>query len=125
MLVSRCSAEHTTGGRVATGCPVQPETGTGDILASFQGMVWIPGGSFKMGSADPLARPDEGPVHAVRVPGWVALRIRGCHIRVFDVYGPRRRLIQRVTDESSLAVLSAISSCASDSMALVSTSIDC
>ena len=33
-------------------------------------MVWIPGGEFKMGSTDPLARPDESPVHRVRVDGF-------------------------------------------------------
>lgn len=31
------------------------------------GMVWIPGGEFTMGSTDPLARSDESPVHRVRV----------------------------------------------------------
>jgi formylglycine-generating enzyme required for sulfatase activity len=35
-----------------------------------QGMVWIPGGEFSMGSTDPLARPDERPVHRVRVDGF-------------------------------------------------------
>lgn len=34
------------------------------------GMVWIPGGEFAMGSTDPLARPDESPVHRVRVGGF-------------------------------------------------------
>lgn len=34
------------------------------------GMVWIPGGEFRMGSTDPLARPDEAPVHRVRVDGF-------------------------------------------------------
>lgn len=34
------------------------------------GMVWIPGGEFSMGSTDPLARPDERPVHRVRVDGF-------------------------------------------------------
>ncbi len=33
-------------------------------------MVWIPGGEFMMGSTDPLARPDEAPVHRVRVDGF-------------------------------------------------------
>lgn len=33
-------------------------------------MVWIPGGTFDMGSTDPLARPDESPVHRVRVAGF-------------------------------------------------------
>ncbi len=32
-----------------------------------EGTVWIPGGTFTMGSTDPLARPDESPVHTVRV----------------------------------------------------------
>ncbi|MEM0983786.1 MAG: formylglycine-generating enzyme family protein [Planctomycetota bacterium] len=34
------------------------------------GMVWIPAGEFRMGSTDPLARPDESPVHRVRVDGF-------------------------------------------------------
>lgn len=35
-------------------------------------MVWIPGGSFTMGSADPLARPDEQPPHTVHISGfWI------------------------------------------------------
>jgi formylglycine-generating enzyme required for sulfatase activity len=35
-------------------------------------MVLIPGGQFSMGSTDPLARPDERPVHRVRVDGfWI------------------------------------------------------
>jgi formylglycine-generating enzyme required for sulfatase activity len=33
-------------------------------------MAWIPGGAFTMGSVDLLARPDEGPVHLVRVRGF-------------------------------------------------------
>ncbi len=37
-----------------------------------EGMVYIPGGEFSMGSTDPLARPDEAPVHRVRVDGfWI------------------------------------------------------
>ena len=35
-----------------------------------KGMVWIPGGEFRMGSTDPLARADEQPVHRVRVRGF-------------------------------------------------------
>jgi len=36
------------------------------------GMIWIEGGEFQMGSTDPLARPDESPVHRVRVDGFWA-----------------------------------------------------
>ena len=35
--------------------------------ASPEGMVWIPGGEFTMGSSDASARPDEKPPHRVRV----------------------------------------------------------
>lgn len=34
------------------------------------GMVWIPGGEFTMGSDDPLARPREKPPHRVKVDGF-------------------------------------------------------
>jgi formylglycine-generating enzyme required for sulfatase activity len=48
--------------------------GRAGIVASAKsappGMVWIPGGEFSMGSTDPLARPDEAPVHRVRVDGF-------------------------------------------------------
>jgi len=36
------------------------------------GMVWIPSGTFLMGSTDPLARPDESPKHLVQLEGfWI------------------------------------------------------
>ncbi|MCC6230368.1 MAG: formylglycine-generating enzyme family protein [Phycisphaerales bacterium] len=36
------------------------------------GMVWIAGGEFSMGSIDALSRPDESPIHRVRVDGfWI------------------------------------------------------
>ncbi len=36
------------------------------------GMVWIPAGEFLMGSTDPLARPDEAPVHRVHLDAfWI------------------------------------------------------
>ena len=41
-------------------------------VASTEGMVWLRGGEFTMGSTDPLARPDETPVHRVRVTAfWI------------------------------------------------------
>jgi len=49
------------------------------------GMVWIPGGEFSMGSTDPLARPDEAPVHRVRVGGfWMdAAEVTNAQFRAF------------------------------------------
>lgn len=36
-------------------------------------MVWIPGGTFQMGSTDPQAKPDEQPVHDVTLDGfWIS-----------------------------------------------------
>jgi len=40
------------------------------VTVTPAGMVWIPGGEFTMGSTDPLARPDESPLHRVRVDGF-------------------------------------------------------
>jgi formylglycine-generating enzyme required for sulfatase activity len=37
---------------------------------SLEGMVWIPAGEFTMGGTDPLARPDEKPLHRVRLRGF-------------------------------------------------------
>lgn len=37
-----------------------------------EGMIWLTGGFFNMGSHLPIARPDEKPVHAVKVDGfWI------------------------------------------------------
>lgn len=37
-----------------------------------EGMAWVPGGEFSMGSDFRLARPDERPIHRVRVDGfWI------------------------------------------------------
>ncbi len=35
-----------------------------------EGMVWIPPGTFTMGSNAPLARPDEAPMHKVKLEGF-------------------------------------------------------
>ena len=50
-----------------------------------KGMVWIPGGEFRMGSTDPLARADEQPVHRVRVRGfWMdATEVTNAQFRTF------------------------------------------
>lgn len=54
---------------LAGAAPAPPEPAAPEAP---EGMVWIPGGEFRMGSVDPLARPDEAPVHRVRVDGfWI------------------------------------------------------
>ncbi len=43
-----------------------------DKKATPPGMVWIPGGTFTMGSKDDSSRVNEGPPHAVKVDGfWI------------------------------------------------------
>jgi formylglycine-generating enzyme len=59
---SCCSA----GGRLAAILAASAD----EPIAGPAGMVWIEGGEFLMGSTDPLARPDEQPVHRVRVDGF-------------------------------------------------------
>ncbi len=60
----------------------QPEEAT---TASTEGMVYIPGGEFWMGSTDPLARLDEAPVHRVRVDGfWIdATEVTNAQFKAF------------------------------------------
>src|SRR5688572_24082185 len=65
------------GGKAAPAAPsAQPKT---------EGMVWIPGGEFTMGSTDSLARPDERPLHRVRVDGfWIDLtEVTNAQFRAF------------------------------------------
>jgi formylglycine-generating enzyme required for sulfatase activity len=58
----------STGGRLAAILASSPAA----QIAPPPGMVWIEGGEFLMGSTDPLARPDEQPIHRVRVDGfWI------------------------------------------------------
>jgi len=49
------------------------------------GMVWIPAGTFTMGSTDPLARPDESPRHRVTLRGfWIdATEVTNAQFRAF------------------------------------------
>ncbi len=62
-----CCAAPSRGGIVALGTAMPVAAG---VNTSREGMVWIKGGEFSMGSTDPLARPDEAPIHRVRVDGF-------------------------------------------------------
>ncbi|MBH45846.1 MAG: sulfatase [Flavobacteriaceae bacterium] len=56
------------------GCDSQPKKTKKEVVYGEQpsGMGWIPSGTFMMGSDGPQARPDEGPVHNVKVEGfWI------------------------------------------------------
>lgn len=55
---------------VLTGAQAPQAEAKGESPTAPPGMRWIPGGDFLMGSVDPLARPDERPVHRVRVDGF-------------------------------------------------------
>jgi len=50
--------------------PSKPRIIEGDGVHGPRGMMWIPGGEFVMGSTDRLAKPNERPVHPVRVHGF-------------------------------------------------------
>jgi len=52
---------------VGAGAPAEP---VAERALDREGMIWIPGGEFAMGGTDALARPDESPVHRVRVDGF-------------------------------------------------------
>ncbi|MBX3352307.1 MAG: formylglycine-generating enzyme family protein [Phycisphaeraceae bacterium] len=68
-----------------TGSAARSTTSEAAASRSLAGMVWIPGGEFLMGSVGPLSRPDEGPLHAVRVDGfWMdATEVTNAQFRAF------------------------------------------
>jgi formylglycine-generating enzyme required for sulfatase activity len=68
---SCCAAPGRAGMFAARVTESPPEAGTpaGESVTP-PGMVWIPAGEFRMGSTDALARPDERPVHRVRLDGF-------------------------------------------------------
>jgi formylglycine-generating enzyme required for sulfatase activity len=64
------------------------EEGAADTRAGGpapEGMVWVPGGEFTMGSDSELAWPDEQPLHRVRVDGfWMdATEVTNAQFRLF------------------------------------------
>lgn len=48
----------------------EPPARTGGPERAPEGMVWIPGGEFRMGSDGDLAQPNETPPHTVRIKGF-------------------------------------------------------
>ncbi|HEY2588795.1 MAG TPA: SUMF1/EgtB/PvdO family nonheme iron enzyme, partial [Tepidisphaeraceae bacterium] len=51
-------------------CMILPKRFAAGPTTAPAGMVWIPGGQFTMGSTTPDARPDERPLHPVKVSGF-------------------------------------------------------
>ena len=51
------------------GCKQNTEQKSFDLVEK-EGMVWIPSGTFTMGSDAPQARPDEAPKHQVQLEGF-------------------------------------------------------
>src|SRR5262245_21130339 len=67
MASQKKSCCHTPSSRASLLASVSPTMAASKDLS---GMVWIPGGEFSMGGVGPEARPDEFPVHQVKVDGF-------------------------------------------------------
>jgi len=82
--------------------PNQRDAATGKPVPA--GMVWIPGGEFSMGSTDPLARPDEGPVHRVQVDGfWMdATEVTNAQFAEFEAATGYKTVAERPVDWEEL-----------------------
>ena len=72
--------------------------------AKPEGMIWIPGGEFSMGSTDGLARPDEQPIHRVRVDGfWMdATELTNAQFRAFADATGYKTIAERPVDWEEL-----------------------
>ena len=69
---SKPSAATAGHSRSPIGQPATTGTVNSQGKAVLDGMVWIPGGDFWMGSDHPKGRPDESPPHKVRISGfWI------------------------------------------------------
>ena len=68
------------------------------------GMVWIPAGTFTMGSTDPLARPDESPRHRVTLRGfWIdATEVTNAQFRAFADATGYKTVAERPVDWEEL-----------------------
>jgi formylglycine-generating enzyme len=91
---------HAAALPIRQGEPARPAV-TPDPLA---GMVWIPGGEFRMGSDRPPARPDEQPVHRVRVAGfWLdATEVTNAQFAVFAQATGYKTVAERPVDWDEL-----------------------
>lgn len=69
-----------------------------------EGMVWIPGGSFTMGSEDPTATPYEGPEYTVEVSGfWMdATEVTNAEFREFVEATGYKTIAERPIDWEEL-----------------------
>lgn len=65
-----CQPPNRTAALVISTSVAPSATTPAALTETPAGMVWIPPGEFRMGSTDPLARPDEAPHHRVRVDGF-------------------------------------------------------
>ena len=86
-----------------TGRDAESSTSASSLPPS-PGMVWIPGGVFRMGGDDPLARPDESPVHEVRISGfWIdATEVTNRQFAAFVDATGYRTVAERPVDWESL-----------------------
>jgi sulfatase modifying factor 1 len=68
------------------------------------GMIWVAGGRFEMGSESPLARPEEGPVHVVEVDGFFmdVHTVTNRRFREFVETTGYVTIAERVPDEAAL-----------------------
>jgi len=81
-----CCSAPSRFAALAMGSPkLVSANGTASAEKKPEGMVWIPGGEFTMGSSDPLARADEAPRHRVGVDGfWMdATEVTNAQFAVF------------------------------------------
>ena len=85
--------------------PVPPQDPAAPAAtASPLGMAWIPGGEFTMGGDDALARPDERPLHRVRVDGfWMDLtEVTNAQFAAFVAATGYRTVAERPVDWEEL-----------------------